>query len=298
MDNTPARPSYRDPAARLVWPLNAHLGEGPIWMAGEQALWFVDIEGRQLHRFIPGSDQHDSFVMPGRPSFVVPAADGSMIIGMELGLYRVRAGVLAGRLAAIGGDPNCRSNDATVDAQGRLWFGTMDLARRASTGQVHVFDGSTVRPVGGHCPISNGPALSPDGKILYHVDTLAGIVWAFDISTRDMLGEPRVFTRISINDGMPDGVTVDAEGGVWVALWGGGAVRRYSSSGELLLSVAIPCAHVTKLAFGGENLRTGYVTTARVELSDEDLKAQPHAGGLFAFDSPVAGLPTHAVQLP
>jgi sugar lactone lactonase YvrE len=220
-----------------------------------------------------------------------------MVMGMELALYRVREGILGDRLAEIGGDRHCRSNDATVDPSGRLWFGTMDLGLHLPTGQVHVFDGAAVRPVGGQCPITNGPAVSPDGKTLYHVDTLAGKIWAFDISAREQLVDGRLFASIDLDEGYPDGVTVDAEGGVWVALWGGWSVRRYSSTGELLMKVAIPCSQVTKIAFGGEDLRTAFVTTARIGLSDEDLRKQALAGGLFAFPSPVAGLPSHAVRL-
>jgi sugar lactone lactonase YvrE len=297
MDKSPANPALPAPVARLVWPLDAELGEGPLWFPGEHALWFVDIEGRRLHRYVPACDQRDSFDMPGRPSFVVPASDGTTLIGMELALHRVRDGVLGECLAEIGGDRHCRTNDATVGPDGRLWFGTMDLGFRAPTGQVHVYDGAAVRAVGGQCPITNGPAISPDGKTLYHVDTLARIVWAFDIGHRDTLVDGRVFARIDAGDGFPDGVCVDGEGGVWVALWGGWSVRRYSAAGDLLARVAIPCAQVTKIAFGGEDLRTAFVTTARMGLSEEELRKQPLAGGLFAFESPVAGLTAHAVTL-
>jgi D-xylonolactonase len=294
----PADSALHEPVARLQWPLAAELGEGPVWLPSERALWFVDILGRCLHRLDPASDTRESFAMPGRPSFVVPAADGGLVVGMELALLRVDAhGTLGEWIAVVGGDPNCRTNDATVDPRGRLWFGTMDLGQRSPTGQVHVYDGLAVRPAGGQCPITNGPAVSPDGTVLYHVDTLAGTIWAFDISTRDVLEDGRVFATIDPADGFPDGVTVDSQGCVWVALWGGWKVRRYSSAGELLTSVAIPCSQVTKIAFGGEGLRTAFVTTARVGLSAEELLEQPSAGGLFAFQAPAPGLPTHAVVI-
>ena len=257
-------PASLDPASvKLAWPLAARLGEGPVWIAWERALWFVDIEGRALHRFDPDSGDGQSFAMPGRPSFVVPVADHSLVIGMELELHRVRDGALGAPLIAIGGDRNCRTNDATVDPRGRLWFGTMDLGHAVPTGQVHVYDGHALHPAGGHCPITNGPAVNAAGTRLYHVDTLAGVVWAFDISQRDTLVDGRIFATIDPADGKPDGVTIDSQDCLWVALWGGWCVRRYSPDGELLLSVPIPCAQVTKLAFGGDALRTAFVTTAR-----------------------------------
>ena len=286
-------------AARLVWPVAAQLGEGPLWHRDSGALWFCDIEGRALHRYTPATGARARFAMPGRASFVVPAADGGLLAGMELTLRRVALDGTPGEVVAqVGGPPGCRTNDASVDRRGRLWFGTMDLAQRDAIGQVHVHDARGLRAVGGHAAITNGPAARPDGTRLYHVDTLGGLVWCFDIDAREVLSDGTVFARIDPADGTPDGVTVDAEGCVWVALWGGWSVRRYSPSGELLQSVAIPCAQVTKIAFGGDDLRTAYVTTARAGLDDAALRGQPDAGGLFAFDAPAPGLPAVAAQLP
>jgi sugar lactone lactonase YvrE len=160
-----------------------------------------------------------------------------------------------------------------------------------------VYDGAGVRVAGGDGPITNGPAISPDGGTLYHVDTLAGTIEAFDIRDRDRLEGGRVFAVIDPAHGTPDGVTVDSEGCVWVGLWGGWALRRYSADGELLAVVPIPCANVTKLAFGGDDLRTAFVTTARAGLSEEALQEQPLAGALFAFEARVPGLPLPAVAL-
>jgi D-xylonolactonase len=286
------------PAVRVAWPLAAQLGEGPLWRAEQGALWFVDILSRRLHRFDPATGDGTTIDMPGRPSFVVPALGGGMVMGMELALWHVDdAGAPLRELAAIGGDRDCRTNDATVDPRGRLWFGTMDLGERAPTGQVHVYDGATLRVAGGRCPITNGPAISPDGGTLYHVDTLGGRIEAFDIRDRDTLEVGRVFAAIDPADGTPDGVTVDSEGCVWVGLWGGWALRRYSADGELLAVVPIPCANVTKLAFGGADLRTAFVTTARAGLSEDAVREQALAGALFAFAAPAPGLPLPAVAI-
>jgi sugar lactone lactonase YvrE len=281
----------------LVWPLAAELGEGPVWLESEQALWFTDIKGRHLHRFIPGTGEHQSYSMPGQPSFIVPANDGSMVIGMGLGLYRTHNGKLGDQIAVIEGEALDRTNDATVDSKGRIWFGTMDSAEISPTGAVHVYDGRTLHTVGGNCTITNGPALSPDGRTLYHVDTMAGLIWRFDISMHDELTDGRIFASIDPKHGHPDGVTVDSEGCLWVALWGGWSVRRYAPDGRLLASIRLPCSNVTKIAFGGGDLRTAYVTSARVGLSAEQLAQQPLAGALFAFEAPAAGLPCHAAVL-
>jgi xylono-1,5-lactonase len=285
------------PQYQVVWPLAAELGEGPIWLESEQALWFADIKGRALHQWIPGTGARYSYALPGQPSFIVPASDGSMVIGMGLGLYRVHAGILGDQIDTVTGAALDRTNDATVDGKGRLWFGTMDSAESSPTGAVHVYDGHSVRSVGGACTITNGPAISPDGRMLYHVDTLAGKIWQFDISAGEQLTDGKLFAAIDPKHGNPDGVTVDSEGCLWVGLWGGWCVRRYAPDGQLLASVSLPCANVTKIAFGGADLRTAYVTTARVGLSAEQLALQPLAGALFAFEAPAAGLPAYAVAL-
>lgn len=285
------------PRYQVVWPLAAALGEGPVWLGSGQTLWFADIKGRALHQYIPGTGERHSYPLPGQPSFIVPASDGSMLIGMGLGLYRVQDGILGEQIAGVAGAAHDRTNDATVDSRGRLWFGTMDSAESAPTGAVHLYDGQSVRSVGGACTITNGPAISPDGRTLYHVDTLAGKIWRFDISVRDELTDGQLFAAIDPEHGNPDGVTVDSEGCVWVGLWGGWCVRRYTPDGRLLASISLPCANVTKIAFGGADLRTAYVTTARVGLSADQLALQPLAGALFAFEAPVAGLPAYAVAL-
>lgn len=285
------------PRYQVVWPLAAALGEGPVWLGSGQTLWFADIKGRALHQYIPGTGERHSYPLPGQPSFIVPASDGSMLIGMGLGLYRVLDGILGEQIAGVAGAAHDRTNDATVDSRGRLWFGTMDSAESAPTGAVHLYDGQSVRSVGGACTITNGPAISPDGRTLYHVDTLAGKIWRFDISVRDELTDGQLFAAIDPEHGNPDGVTVDSEGCVWVGLWGGWCVRRYAPDGRLLASISLPCANVTKIAFGGADLRTAYVTTARVGLSADQLALQPLAGALFAFEAPVAGLPAYAVAL-
>lgn len=279
--------------AEPVWPLGAQLGEGPLWADDEAALWFTDIEGRTVHRFHPASGARASFAVDGRPGFIVLAGEG-YVVGIERQLRRFDGARLGAVVADVPAATATRLNDATVDAHGGLWFGSMDIGCAALTGAVHRFDGvAPVRTVGGRCAIPNGPAVSADGRTLYHVDTLAGTIHAFDIAVRDELMDGRVFAAIDPADGVPDGVVLDAEGCLWVALWGGWGVRRYDPDGALMLVVPVPCAQVTKLAFGGADLRTAYVTTARTGLDAAASAAQPLAGALFAFEASAPGLAAH-----
>lgn len=281
--------------AQLIWPLGAHLGEGPLWIGG--ALWFVDINGGMLHKLTPSSGVRESFDIGGVPSFVVPLAEGGLLVGRGRELVRVVEGRIDRVLATIDMADGDRTNDAVVDPHGRLWFGTMGAEGRAPTGRVYCFDG-TLTEAGGVCAITNGPAVSPDGSVLYHVDTVDRTIWRFRIDAQTTeLRDGRVFAQIGADDGYPDGVSVDAEGCVWVGLWEGWAVRRYSAEGQLLAAIQLPCANVTKVAFGGPEGRTGYVTTARAALTPEDQADQPLAGGLFAFEAPAPGLPSHPVRI-
>lgn len=283
--------------ATVVWPCAAVLGEGPIWLEKEGALWFVDIKQGRLHRLIPATGDRQVFEIGGTPSFVVPMADGALLVGNGRDLLRVEQGMVSATIATIDMPATNRSNDAVVDPAGVLWFGTMDDGERAASGRVYRFDGA-LNEAGGACIITNGPAVSPDGRWLYHVDTLEGLIWRFDIGAgATTLRHGAVFVRIDSADGKPDGVTVDAEGFLWVGLWGGWCLRRYAPDGTLDATVTLPCANVTKVAFGGAGLRTGYVTTARAGLSNSDLAGQPLAGGVFAFEAAVPGLPATPLRL-
>jgi sugar lactone lactonase YvrE len=283
---------------RLIWPVAATLGEGPAWIGRENALWFVDIKGGKVHRYDPATDDRQSFEVGGMPSFLVPAEGGKLLVGSLDGLYLLEDGKLTGPVAMIDMPAHNRTNDATVDASGRLWFGTMDNEETAVTGAIHLFDETDLRPVGGDCVITNGPAISADGGTIYHVDTLGRTIYRCDISAGTSLAKGEVFVTIAEQDGSPDGVTLDSEGCLWVGLWGGWQARRYAPDGTLLAVVAMPCANVTKVAFGGPDLRTGYVTTARAGLSEAELNGQPLAGGLFAFDAPAPGVVLPEMRLP
>ena len=190
-----------------------------------------------------------------------------------------------------------RTNDATVDARGRIWFGTMDDGEQQPTGQLYCLDQAGLHAMGQDAVVTNGPAVNADGQWLYHVDSGSRQIWRLGLGEGPAICSRELFLQLSEADGYPDGVVLDSEDCLWVALWDGWAVRRYAPDGSLLYQIDFPCARVTKIAFGGPELRTAYVTTARTGLDASALAAQPLAGALFAFDVPVAGLPLSEAQL-
>lgn len=276
-----------------VWQLGAPLGEGPVWVERDQALWFVDIKGHKVHRYDPVTGATRSWDAPGQVSFILPIEAGGFVAGLQTGLSRFdeRDGSFTHICDPEPQHPGNRLNDATVDPQGRLWFGSMDDAESATSGEIYrlAADGRCV--AAGHVvAITNGPAVSPDGKTLYHVDTLGGVVYACEIAPDGTLANRREFVRIPNDEGYPDGPTVDSEGCVWISLYAGWGVRRYSPEGELLEEVKFPVSAITKIAFGGPDLKTVFATTANKHVAPEDLSKEPHAGDLFRFEVSVAGL--------
>jgi len=284
--------------ARLIWPVEALLGEGPMWSATDAALRFVDIKGGRLHRYVPETGAQQTVDLGGQPSFVVAASDGTFVMGSHGQILSVsRDGSILRVIADIPTPTHNRTNDATVDTQGRLWFGTMDNEERQSTGALWCLDRGTLHRMGGEAVVTNGPAITDDGRTLYHVDSGRRTIWRYAVEAGPRITKPEVFLQLTAEDGHPDGVVLDSEECLWVALWDGWSVRRYAPDGRLLLSIALPCARATKVGFGGSDLRTAFVTSARVGLDEAALAAQPLAGALFAFDSPVPGKPLPSVRL-
>jgi sugar lactone lactonase YvrE len=279
--------------------VQATLGEGPVWDARSGVLWFVDILAPAIHRFDPQTGDHASWAAPAKVGCVVPAGGEELIAGLSDGLYRFSPA--DGRFALLQpvepDMPGNRINDGAIDPRGNIWFGTMDDSEQAATGRFYRFDGKSVVDAG--IPpvcITNGPAISPDGRTLYAVDTLARRISAYAIGDDMALGPARPFATLEGGDAYPDGVTCDAEGGVWLGIWGGWAARRYDASGAVTDEVRFPAANVTKIAIGGRDGRTAYATTARKGLDDRQLAGQPLAGDLFAFPVRIPGFATPVDQ--
>lgn len=277
-----------------VLAVGATLGEGPVWVARERALWFVDIKGKRVHRFDPASGAARSWSAPDQVGWVLPAADGAMIAGLKTGLHRFdpKDGSFALLHDPEPALPGNRLNDATVDRHGRLWFGSMDDGETAASGRLYRCFAGECRDAGlPPVVITNGPAIDAAATTLYHTDTLGRVIWRVPLREDGTLGTPVRHIAIEDGAGYPDGPTIDAEGCLWTGLYAGWSVRRYDPAGKLMTTVRLPTANVTKLAFGGADLRTAYVTTARKGLDAAALAAQPLAGDLFAFDAGVAGIP-------
>lgn len=276
----------------------ATLGEGPVWI--DDRLWFVDIKGKRVHRFNPADGTIRHWDAPDQVGWVLPAATGDMVAGLRTGLHRFDPA--SGRFVLLHnpepGSPGNRLNDAATDSEGRLWFGSMDDGEADRSGRLYRCDGGACRDTGlPPVAITNGPAVSTDARTLYHTDTLGKTIWRVAVGASGELGTPERHIVIEDEAGYPDGSVIDAEGCLWVALYGGWGVRRYDPAGDLMQFFRFPVSNVTKIAFGGEGLKTAYATTARKGLDAAALAAQPLAGDLFAFEPGVAGLPVTPAKI-
>jgi sugar lactone lactonase YvrE len=276
-----------------IWPLAAKLGEGPLWW--QNAVWFTDIKNKRIHRFDPVTRVGKAWEAPAEPGFLAPMTDGTFIAGLKTGLHRFvpESGAFSRMTEVEPQLPGNRLNDGAVDAMGRLWFGSMDDEEVQQRGALYCFARGVLTKADPDYRITNGPAFSPDGTRLYHTDTLKKEIYVFDLGEDGSLGNKRVFARIEDGAGYPDGPVVDAEGCLWTGLFAGWAIRRYAPDGTLLQTMEMPVANITKVAFGGPDLCDVYVTTAWKGLDDAARKAQPLAGGLFHFRSPVPGQKQH-----
>ena len=284
---------------RNIWNLAAELGEGPVWVEHDSALWFVDIKKQQIHRYDPSSGSKQSWSSPEQIGFILPAAKGGFVAGLQSGLHHFdeRSGEFALIVEVEPELPTNRLNDGVVDPLGRLWFGTMDNGEKAKTGAFYCFaEGRLSRTQIDDIAITNGPAVSPDGQLLYYVDTLKGTIGRAEIRGDGALDNLRPFVKIDPKDGHPDGPTIDFEGCVWISLYAGWETRRYSPAGELLARVRFPVANITKIAFGGADLSTAYATTARQLLRPEEIAKQPEIGDVFEFRVNVPGIPCPLVR--
>ncbi len=279
-----------------VWKVcggDALLGEGPVWDPRRACLWYVDIKRRLVHRYDPSTGSLSQWRAPAQVGWVLPATDGRLVAGLQTGLalFDPESGAFEPLADVEPHLPGNRLNDATVAADGAIWFGSMDDGETLATGRVYRFDGAVVSTTGiASVPITNGPAISPDGTRLYHVDTAGGVVHAIPVGPEGETSAAQVFVAIDPVEGYPDGVSVDSAGNVWLGLWGGGCARCYRPDGSLLREVRLPASNVTKIALGGPELKTAYATTARIGLDDAALADQPDAGSVFAFDVAVAGV--------
>jgi sugar lactone lactonase YvrE len=278
------------------------LGESPVWVPSLGQLWWLDIHRDTIHRYDWLRRESETQKLGDRSTFVVPCADGSAISALRNGLFRVPE---PGGLAALAvpvdtGTVDTIVNDGKTGPDGRLYFGTRDLARRRELGGLYRLDDDLVaRRLTGRITTGNGIDWSPDGSVLYFVDSGDYLVRSFDFDGRDgSVSGNRVFARVAEPDGLPDGLTVDAAGGVWVAMFGGGRLHRYAPDGRLTEVIPVPVRYPTSCAFAGPGLDTLVVTSAYARIEDAGQTPSELDGAVLAAATGVAGKPVTLCRTP
>jgi sugar lactone lactonase YvrE len=276
-------------------PARALLGEGPLWDPEDRLLYWVDIKGRSVHRFDPATRRDVEWPTPEDVGSLARRAAGGLVVALRSGFHFLD--VVTGAIRPVAQPERDRQenrfNDGKPDRRGRFWAGSMHDPETLPTGALYRLDpdGACHRMVDG-VVCSNALCWSPDGRTMYHADTMRRVVWAWDSDPdRGEIANRRVFVELPPGEGAPDGATVDAEGCVWLAHWDGWRLTRYDPAGRTERVVRLPVQRPTCPAFGGPGLDVLYVTTASIGLSADALAAQPWAGGILALDPGVRGVP-------
>lgn len=277
--------------------VRSQLGETPVWSSGERALYWIDSMAPAIHRFEAASSRDWILPMPleGYLGSIAPCQDGGLLVLLASGLWRHPPVGESRLLARPDADrPQNLPNDGKCDPQGRFWFGTMHSSSSEPSGRLYRFDPDgtlTVMDEGFAC--ANGLGWSPDGRTLYFVDMMPGRILAYDFDGKTgAIAGRRVFAQIAPEEGLPDGLAVDAAGGVWVAHWDGWCVSRFLPDGRRERKVEVPVQRPTCPTFGGADLRDLYLTSSAADLGEESLRRGPLAGGLFRARCDVAGQAT------
>lgn len=266
----------------LVLAADDELGEGPLWHPQEKALYWVDIEGRRYHRLEPQSGLHEITPVSARPGVLAFRRQGGLVLATDRGflLFDPASGeqTLLGDPEA--NKPQTRFNDGAVDRMGRFWAGTMgdprnnNLYRLDPDGSIHCMDTGI--------DLSNGISWSLDDRVMYFVDSIPKVIYAYDFDLASgSIANRRVFIDRSAQQGVPDGLIVDADGYLWTAIWGGGCLERYDPHGRLVQNFPMPVTFPTSMAFSGPDMEDLYITSARTEIPLDERAQFPLAGSLF-----------------
>lgn len=282
--------------ASLALDAKNHLGESPLWLKRDQSLWWVNCENpSELHRWQPESGTHDIWPIPKRIGGFVHKENGGLLLALADGIYDFDLETSALTLRAPSPLPShVKLHECGCDRQGRFWVGSFDhhfpADRGAAGGAWFRLDGGKLTPVINGVSVSNGLAFSPDGRTLYCADTPSRCVEAFDVEPKTgTLSNRRIFLTLAPGDGHIDGATVDSEGGYWLAVVATGTVRRYRPDGMLDSTIALPCSNPTKPAFGGEDMKTLFMTSTKMVIQSVVPGAEVN-GGLFAMRPGFCGI--------
>jgi sugar lactone lactonase YvrE len=281
--------------AQLEYEIHSLLGEGAFWNYKAQELYWIDIDGKKLHIYNPDTKTNRSFPTPTRIGTVVPQTDTTAVIALEDGIYIINTE--NGNIEVLSDVEKemtiNRFNDGKCDPNGNLWVGSMHLEQMAPMGSVYKISatGETIKMIDS-VTISNGIVWTKDATIMYYIDTPTQNIQAFDFYTdTSTFSNERTAVRISEALGFPDGMAIDEEDMLWVGLWNGNAIGRFDpKTGELISRIEVPAHNVTSCAFGGKNLDRLYITTASVDMTEEEKANYPLAGSLFVADPGVKGV--------
>lgn len=263
------------------------LGEGPVWDASRNEIYWIDIIGGEIHQYSFSNDSFRTYSVNELIGCIVICKSGELLTASKSGFGLLDRAT--GKITGIG-NPEChipdnRFNDGKCDVQGRLWAGTMSIDESPGAGNVYVFDKGKSEKKIENVTISNGLAWSIDNKTLYYIDTPTFEVVSYQYeSTTGTIKDKKVVITIPKSEGYPDGMTIDKAGMLWIAHWDGWQVTRWNpDTGEKLCHIKMPVARITSCTFGGEHLRDLFITSARVGLSNEELQQQPLAGSVFVI---------------
>lgn len=287
--------SEAPPGVALFLKMEAALGEGPIWNHETDELYWVDIEGKFLHILDPASKDNRSWPTPSRIGTVVPINDTLAIVALQNGTYLIhtKTGDLTFHAAVDSSNAETRLNDGKSDPMGRLWVGSMQMPQDRPGGNLFMVEGNgNVTEKLDSITISNGIVWTADKKTMYYIDTPEGTIQAFDYENQTgELSNERTAVVIDEELGQPDGMAIDEEGKLWVGLWNGNSIVRFDpETGALLSQVQVPAHNVTACAFGGRDLDSLFITTARLDMTAEELETYPDAGSIFVYVPGVKGV--------
>lgn len=290
--------------AELEFKIDAKLGEGAIWNHISKELYWIDIEGKKLHIYNPSSKQNSSIEMPCRIGTVVPSEDkNKAIVALEDGIYVVNTKTKElSLLSDVESDmTENRFNDGKCDPNGNLWVGSMHLAQNKPNANLYKINekGESDKMLDG-ITISNGIVWSKDKSTMYYIDTPKGTIRAFDYDKKTSeISNERVVVTVDPKDGFPDGMAIDDQDMLWVGMWNGNAVAKYNpKTGILEKKIKVPAHNVTSCAFGGDNFDELYITTASVDMTDEEKKQFPLAGSVFKIKLKEKGVKSNFFKKP
>ncbi|MCW1306192.1 MAG: SMP-30/gluconolactonase/LRE family protein [Candidatus Parvarchaeota archaeon] len=283
---------------QLLLNVGAITAEGPSWDEDDQVLYWVDIDGEKVHIYDPSTKKDKAIEVGQYVGSIVPRKSGGVIVAMHHGLYFLNTedGKLDFVVDPEKDELNNRFNDGKCDISGRFFIGTMHFEEKEPTGSLYCLEPDhSIRTLLTNVTISNGIAWSPDNRIMYYIDSPTKRVDAFDYDVESgTISNRRTVVEIPDNSGVPDGMTSDSEGMLWVAHWGGWQVSRWDPYiGKQIDTIHVPAEMISSCVFGGDNLDELYITTARRGLSKKDLRKQPNAGGIFRIKVNVKGMPTY-----